>query len=176
MSVASASIATTDLGCRSSDLRRIPSLQPTTRRWAALWRRLDKSLRLGGIEGMVLSRHTPLVRILFAALIAATLMLNGMGRVLAATGNDDAGSTVVIAGTVVTLCQFGKPADGGDKIHTGHACDQCALRVVPLLPPPDNTRRLIRFPRILTLRPLLSKIPKARPGLSVVWPRGPPSA
>lgn len=125
---------------------------------------------------MVLSRHTPLVRVLFAALIAVALMLSGMGRVLAATGSDGAGNTVVIAGTVVTLCQFGKAVDSGGKIHIGHACDQCTLRVVPLLPPPNDTLRLIRFSRTLTLRPLLSKIPKARPGLSVVWPRGPPFA
>jgi hypothetical protein len=146
----------------------------TTGRLAALRLRLDKVRYLGGIEGMVLLRHTQLVRFLFAALIGVALMLNGMGRVLATTGNDGAGNTVVIAGTIITLCQFGKDSGAGDKIHSGHACDQCALRFTPLLPPADGIARLTRFPLLLRARPPFFQAAMTRLAVGVIWPRGPP--
>lgn len=125
---------------------------------------------------MVRFRHAPLARFCLAALIALALMLNGMSRVVAATGDDDAGNTVIIAGTVITLCQFGTDADGKAKSHLGHSCDQCALRVAPLQPQADLTLRIIRFPQVLTLRPAPFTRTSGQLAGNAAWPRGPPAA
>ena len=108
--------------------------------------------------------------------MALALMLNGMSRVVAATGDDGAGNTVVIAGTVITLCQFGSDADGKTKSHLGHACDQCALRLAPLVPQTEVALDFIRFPQVLALRPSASARPSDERAWSLAWPRGPPTA
>ncbi|GLS18682.1 hypothetical protein GCM10007874_16990 [Labrys miyagiensis] len=125
---------------------------------------------------MVRFCHAPLVRLCLAALIALALMLNGMSRVVAATGDDGTGNSVIIAGTVITLCQFGTEADGRTKSHLGHSCDQCALRLAPLQPQADLTLRIIRFPEVLTLRPGSSARTMGQLGSGAAWPRGPPTA
>ncbi len=125
---------------------------------------------------MVRSRHTPLLRLCFAALIAFALMLNGMSRVLAASEGDGAGNTVIIAGTIITLCQFDNDADAKNKAHAGHACDQCALRLAPTLPQVDIALGVVRFPQVLTLRPVSSPEHSAQFAWNAAWPRGPPSA
>jgi hypothetical protein len=123
---------------------------------------------------MVLSRHTPFVRFCIAALMALALMLNGMSRVVAATQENGAGNTIIIAGTVVTLCQFGKDAGGKDKSHLGHACDQCALRLAPLLPTVDTTPALVRFPVLLAVPSLRTSVFPEQSSRATAWPRGPP--
>jgi hypothetical protein len=125
---------------------------------------------------MVRFNHAPLARFCLVALIAFALMLNGMSRVVAATQDDSAGNTVVIAGTVITLCQFGADADGKTKSHPGHSCDQCALRLAPLQPQAENILRIIRFPQVLTLRPGSSGRTSGQLSRSSAWPRGPPAA
>jgi multisubunit Na+/H+ antiporter MnhG subunit len=125
---------------------------------------------------MVRFRHAPLVRFCLAALIALALMLNGMSRVVAATGDDGVGNTVIIAGTVITLCQFGTDGDGKTKSHLGHSCDQCALRLAPLQPQADLIPGIIRFPQVLTLRPAPSTRTSCQLTRNAAWPRGPPAA
>ncbi|WP_413993459.1 hypothetical protein ACMDCR_16030 [Labrys okinawensis] len=125
---------------------------------------------------MVRFCHAPLVRFCLAALIAFALMLNGMSRVVASTSDDGAGNTVIIAGTVITLCQYGEDADGNTKSHPGHSCDQCALRLAPLQPQAAVALRIIRFPQVLTLRPSSAARTTNQLGWRAAWPRGPPNA
>ncbi|QEN90784.1 hypothetical protein FZC33_32800 [Labrys sp. KNU-23] len=122
---------------------------------------------------MVLSRRAPLLRQCLAALLALGLLLNGMGGSVAREGGRDAAATVVIAGTVVTVCQFGD-GDTGDRAHGGHSCDQCALRLAPTLPPILAVAGIIRFPQALKFLPKQAFLALVQQDRRPVWPRGPP--
>lgn len=123
---------------------------------------------------MVLSRHLPLLRQCLAALLALGLMLNGMGGSLASEEERGGNATVVIAGTIVTVCQFGD-ADAGGKAHGGHSCDQCALRLAPALPQVLVVASIVRFPRIVRLRASQDFFATIRQDHRPTWPRGPPT-
>ncbi|MDT3378889.1 hypothetical protein RNI52_16270 [Labrys neptuniae] len=122
---------------------------------------------------MILSRHFPLLRQCLAALLALGLLLNGMGGSLASEEGRGGAATVVIAGTVVTICQFGD-ADAGGKAHAGHSCDQCALRLAPALPQVQAVASVIRFPQVVRFRPSQGFFAATRQDRRPVWPRGPP--
>ncbi|WP_448952667.1 hypothetical protein [Labrys neptuniae] len=124
---------------------------------------------------MVRARLIPFVRHCLAALLALGLMLNGMGGALAATAGRPEAATVVIAGMVVTICQFGD-GDTGGKQHPGHACDQCALRLAPALPQASALASLIRFPQIFSFGPASRLHVLAALDRRQIWPRGPPIA
>lgn len=128
---------------------------------------------LAAYAAMVLSRHLPLLRQCLAALLALGLLLNGMGGSLASEENRGGTATVVIAGTIVTVCQLGD-ADAGGKVHGGHSCDQCALRLAPVLPQALAVASIIRFPQIVRRRPPQGFFAAIRQDHRPVWPRGPP--
>lgn len=123
--------------------------------------------------GMVPPRHLSLLRQCLAALLALGLLLNGMGGSLAAAGSRDGAATVVIAGTLVTVCQF-DGGDPGDKVHGGHSCDQCALRLAPTLPPNPAVASLLRFPEAVQFGPRAMLAGPIREDHRPAWPRGPP--
>ncbi|MGO4336005.1 hypothetical protein AB4037_13945 [Labrys sp. KB_33_2] len=129
--------------------------------------------RSAAYAAMVPSRLAPLLRQCLAALLALGLLLNGMGGALALEGGRDGAATVIIAGTVVTICQFGD-GDAGDRAHGGHSCDQCALRLAPTLPTILAVASIVRFPqafKFLPTRAFLALVPQDR---RQAWPRGPP--
>jgi hypothetical protein len=124
---------------------------------------------------MVRPRHAPLSRLCLVALIALALMLNGVSRVLAQVEDGDTGNSIVIAGTIITLCHFGKD-DAGSKARFGHSCDQCALRLAPILPQTGVDFGSFRFPHNLVLHPLPPISVARLLDRTLAWPRGPPTA
>ena len=115
------------------------------------------------------------LRCFFAALIACALLLNGMGAAALANHGAAGNKFVVIAGTHVTLCQFGGGDDKGGPLVL-HGCDQCGLCASPALPTVPQDRGVERPARTVILRPaaILAAVHPAP--WRVSWPRGPPFA
>lgn len=122
---------------------------------------------------MVPPRLLPLLRQCLAALLALGLLLSGVGGSYAGQADRDRVATVVIAGTLVTICQF-DGGDAGNKAHGGHSCDQCALRLAPILPLPFAIASLIRFPEAFRFDPAQMPLAPIQEDYRPAWPRGPP--
>jgi hypothetical protein len=121
-------------------------------------------------------RHAWLLRLFFAALTAFVLMLNGMGSTASAGGGQTSVKFVLIAGTVITLCQYGGADGTGDKAFVVHGCDQCALFAAPTAPPVDLISGIERYPLNMVPRRLVIPVTEARLLRLPAWPRGPPVA
>ena len=114
------------------------------------------------------------VRLLFAILIGLALMLNGMGQGAMAAVGDSGGRSVIIAGTVIALCQTSADESGKGTPTAVHDCDRCALSVSPALPMAAGFAVIGRTAYfVIQSRPVTTlRAPQRLDRLA--WPRGPP--